>query len=141
MCGGLAVISDVPKTTIWQLARWMNQQSSKPLIPQSSIDKIPSAELRPNQTDQDSLPPYDVLDAILHRYVEEEKGVAEIISEGFDRETVVRVIRLIDRSEYKRRQAAPGLKVTSRAFGFGRRMPIAQNYEQVSPKCGEPGAK
>jgi len=141
MCGGLAVISDVPKTTIWQLARWMNQQSSKPLIPQSSIDKIPSAELRPNQTDQDSLPPYDVLDAILYRYVEEEKGVAEIISEGFDRDTVIRVIRLIDRSEYKRRQSAPGLKVTSRAFGFGRRMPIAQNYEQVSPKHGEPGAK
>jgi NAD+ synthetase len=129
MCGGLAVISDVPKTTVWQLARWINQKAGRPLIPQSSIDKVPSAELRPNQTDQDSLPPYDVLDAILHQYVEEEKGAAEIIACGFERETVLRVIRLIDRSEYKRRQAAPGIKVTSRAFGFGRRMPIAQNYQ------------
>jgi NAD+ synthase (glutamine-hydrolysing) len=133
MCGGLAIISDVPKTTIWELARWINQHSPTPVIPQRSIDKVPSAELRPNQTDQDSLPPYDILDAILHRYVEEEKGAAQIIAEGFDRETVKRVIRLIDTSEYKRRQAAPGLKVTSRAFGFGRRMPIAQNYRQNLP--------
>jgi NAD+ synthetase len=133
MCGGLAVISDVPKTTIWELARWINRKSGRELIPQSSIDKVPSAELRPNQTDQDSLPPYDVLDAILHRYVEEEKGAAEIVADGFDEPTVLRVIRLIDRSEYKRRQAAPGLKVTSRAFGFGRRMPIAQNYQTAPP--------
>lgn len=133
MCGGLAVISDVPKTTVWELARWINQHSGRPVIPQSSIDKIPSAELRPNQTDQDSLPPYDVLDAILHRYVEDEKGAAEIIAEGFDEKTVLQVICLIDRSEYKRRQAAPGLKVTSRAFGFGRRMPIAQNYQPLAP--------
>ena len=139
MCGGLAVISDVPKTTVWQLALWMNQQSTKPLIPQSSIDKVPSAELRPNQTDQDSLPPYDLLDAILYRYVEEDKGAAEITKEGFDSTTVNKVIRLIDRSEYKRRQAAPGLKVTSRAFGFGRRMPIAQNYDATKPHHGEPG--
>ncbi|HEX4056385.1 MAG TPA: NAD+ synthase [Tepidisphaeraceae bacterium] len=138
MCGGLAVISDVPKTTVWELSRWINQQAGRPIIPQSSIDKIPSAELRPNQTDQDSLPPYDVLDAILHRYVEDEKGAAEIIAEGFDAQTVLKVIRLIDRSEYKRRQAAPGLKVTSRAFGFGRRMPIAQNYQPMTPKHGEP---
>jgi NAD+ synthase (glutamine-hydrolysing) len=141
MCGGLAVISDVPKTTVWQLARWMNENSARPLIPQSSIDKVPSAELRPNQTDQDSLPPYDVLDAILYRYVEEDKGAAEIIKEGFDPDTVYKVIRLIDRSEYKRRQAAPGLKVTSRAFGFGRRMPIAQNYDATQPHHGEPGGK
>ena len=94
--------------------------------------------MRPNQTDQDSLPAYEVLDAILHRYVEEEKGAPQIIAEGFDPAVVLRVIRLIDRSEYKRRQAAPGIKVTSRAFGFGRRMPIAQNYEQVIPKHGEP---
>jgi NAD+ synthase (glutamine-hydrolysing) len=130
MCGGLAVISDVPKTTVWELARWMNAHGGREIIPRASIEKVPSAELRPNQTDQDSLPPYDVLDAILFRYVEEEKGAGEIIGEGFDRETVLRVIRLIDRSEYKRRQMAPGLKVTSRAFGFGRRMPIAQGYEQ-----------
>jgi NAD+ synthase (glutamine-hydrolysing) len=134
MCGGLAIISDVPKTTVWELSRWINRSAGREIIPQSSIDKIPSAELRPNQTDQDSLPPYDILDAILFRYVEEDKGAAEIITEGFDPATVSRVIRLIDRSEYKRRQAAPGLKVTSRAFGFGRRMPIAQNYEQGSFK-------
>jgi NAD+ synthase (glutamine-hydrolysing) len=128
MAGGLAVISDVPKTTIWGLSRWINQQAGRELIPQSSIDKIPSAELRPNQTDQDSLPPYPLLDAILFRHVEEEKSVAEIIAEGFDEATVLRIVKLIDTSEYKRRQAAPGLKVTSRAFGFGRRMPIAQRY-------------
>jgi NAD+ synthetase len=141
MCGGLAVISDVPKTTVWELARWINQRAGRPLIPTSSIDKIPSAELRPNQTDQDSLPPYPLLDAILFRYVEEEKSAAQIIAEGFDEPTVLRVIKLIDRSEYKRRQAAPGIKVTSRAFGFGRRMPIAQNYQQVvaDPKT-EPSA-
>ncbi|HEV8379324.1 MAG TPA: NAD+ synthase, partial [Tepidisphaeraceae bacterium] len=139
MCGGLAVISDVPKTTIYALSKFINQQSGRELIPQNSITKAPSAELRPNQTDQDSLPPYDLLDAILHRYIEEEKGTGEIVKEGFDSATVSRVIRLVDRSEYKRRQAAPGLKVTSRAFGFGRRMPIAQRYEQVLPTHGETG--
>lgn len=130
MCGGLAVISDVPKTVVYRLSHFINERAGRELIPRSSITKAPSAELRPNQTDQDSLPPYEILDAILHRYVEEEKGAARIIAEGFDPQTVLRIIRLIDRSEYKRRQAAPGLKVTSRAFGFGRRMPIAQNYEQ-----------
>jgi NAD+ synthetase len=130
MCGGLAVISDVPKTTVWALSRWINDDFKKEVIPWRSIEKVPSAELKPNQTDQDSLPPYEVLDDILHRYVEEEKGAAEIIADGFDAAIVNRVIKLIDRSEYKRRQAAPGLKVTSRAFGFGRRMPIAQNYVQ-----------
>jgi NAD+ synthetase len=133
MCGGLAVISDVPKTTVWALSRWINQHFEREIIPWSSIEKVPSAELKPNQTDQDSLPPYDVLDEILHRYIEEEKGVAEIVADGFDPATVNRVTKLIDRSEYKRRQAAPGLKVTSRAFGFGRRMPIAQNYAQTAP--------
>lgn len=131
MCGGLAVISDVPKTTVWDISRYINQRAGRFLIPENTIDKPPSAELRPNQTDQDSLPPYDVLDAILYRYVEEEKGVREIIDEGYDAATVTRVIQLVDFSEYKRRQAAPGLKVTSRAFGFGRRMPIAQRYSHV----------
>jgi NAD+ synthase (glutamine-hydrolysing) len=134
MCGGLAVISDVPKTTVWALARWINQQAGRAIIPQSSIDKIPSAELRPNQTDQDSLPPYELLDAIIQAYVEEEKSAGEIIAAGYDAATVQRVIRMIDRSEYKRRQAAPGLKVTSRAFGFGRRMPIAQDYVSGPPE-------
>jgi NAD+ synthase (glutamine-hydrolysing) len=138
MCGGLAVISDVPKTTVWGLSRWINRREGRDVIPRSSIEKVPSAELRPDQTDQDSLPPYEVLDAILFRYVEEEKGAAEIIAEGFDVATVTRVVKLIDRSEYKRRQAPPGLKVTSRAFGFGRRMPIAQNYSQAVPTAGEP---
>jgi NAD+ synthetase len=138
MCGGLAVISDVPKTTVWKLARWINRHAGKELIPRNSIEKVPSAELRPNQTDQDSLPPYEVLDAILERYVENEEGPAQIIAAGFDPATVTRVIKLIDRSEYKRRQAAPGLKVTSRAFGFGRRMPIAQNYVPAMPANAEP---
>ena len=139
MCGGLAVISDVPKTSIYALSEFINKQAARDLIPRNSISKPPSAELRPNQTDQDSLPPYDLLDAILQLYVEEEKSAGEIIKQGFDSATVTRVIRLVDRSEYKRRQAAPGLKVTSRAFGFGRRMPIAQRYEQFQPKHGETG--
>ncbi len=138
MCGGLAVISDVPKTTVYEMSRFINRQAGRDIIPKNSIEKPPSAELRPDQTDQDSLPPYDVLDAILHRYIELELGAAAIISEGFDADTVIRVIKLVDRSEYKRRQAAPGIKVTSRAFGFGRRMPIAQNYTQLPPKHGEP---
>ncbi len=133
MCGGLAVISDVPKTTVWDLSRHINQRAGREIIPESSITKVPSAELRPNQTDQDSLPPYDVLDAIIFKLIEEDKSVAQIIKEGFDPATVLRVTKLIDRSEYKRRQMAPGLKVTSRAFGFGRRMPIAQNYQQTIP--------
>jgi len=138
MAGGLAVISDVPKTTVWELSRWINQHDGREVIPWSSINKVPSAELRPNQTDQDSLPPYELLDAILHHYIEDEMGAAEIIALGFDAATVTRVIKMVDRSEYKRRQAAPGVKVTSRAFGFGRRMPIAQNYDQTTPKHGEP---
>jgi NAD+ synthetase len=126
MCGGLAVISDVPKTMIYRLARWINRE--KEIIPESSITKPPSAELRLNQCDQDSLPPYEVLDEVLDRYVVQGRAASEIIAAGFDSETVNRVVRLIDLSEYKRRQAAPGLKVTSKAFGMGRRMPIAQKY-------------
>lgn len=128
MAGGLAVISDVPKTDVYRLARHLNDRAGRPIIPEGTLTKPPSAELRPNQTDQDSLPPYDVLDAILFRYVEEEKSAKQIIADGFEPAVVERVIRLIDLSEYKRRQAAPGLKVTSRAFGMGRRMPIAQRY-------------
>lgn len=128
MSGGLAVISDVPKTMIYPLARWINRDTE--IIPLSSITKPPSAELRPNQRDQDSLPPYEILDAILDFYVVQGKAASEIIAAGFDEPTVKRVIRLIDLNEYKRRQAAPGLKVTSKAFGMGRRIPIAQRYEQ-----------
>ena len=129
MAGGLAVISDVPKTLIYELARQINADSPRPPIPERVLAKPPSAELAPNQTDQDSLPPYDVLDGILDLYVREEKSRDEIVEAGFDADTVARVIRLVDRSEYKRRQAAPGLKVTSRAFGVGRRMPVAQAYD------------
>ena len=130
MCGGLAVISDVPKTMIYRLARWINR--GREVIPSSSITKPPSAELRPNQTDQDSLPPYEVLDAILDEYVVQGRSSADIIARGFDRAVVQRVIRLIDCAEYKRRQAAPGLKVTSKAFGVGRRIPIAQRFRPES---------
>ena len=133
MCGGLAVISDVPKTTVYELAHFINAQSARDLIPPGSITKPPSAELRFNQTAQDSLPDYALLDAILLRYVEQEQSAAQIIAQGYDPATVLRVIGLVDRSEYKRRQAAPGLKVTTRAFGFGRRMPIAQGYQQRPP--------
>jgi NAD+ synthetase len=126
MCGGLAAISDVPKTMVYDLARQLN--AARELIPLRTIEKVPSAELRPNQTDQDTLPPYEILDAILRLYVEENLGVAEIAARGFDAETVRWVARKVDFNEYKREQAAPGLKVTSRAFGMGRRMPIAQRY-------------
>jgi NAD+ synthetase len=129
MCGGLAVISDVPKTMVYRISRWINRQ--REIIPEASITKAPSAELRPNQTDQDSLPPYDVLDAILEAYVVESRSSAEIIKAGFDEATVRRVVRLIDLNEYKRRQSAPGLKVTSKAFGVGRRIPIAQRYRET----------
>ncbi len=125
MAGGLAVISDVPKTMIYELARHINERAGRELIPRGSLTKPPSAELRPNQTDQDTLPPYDVLDAIVERYEVQLQSAAEIVAAGFDAATVARVVRMIQTSEYKRRQAAPGLKVTSRAFGFGRRMPIA----------------
>ncbi len=133
MSGGLAVISDVPKTMVYPLAKYINstwsQSGHGAPIPESTLIKPPSAELRPNQKDQDTLPPYDVLDAILQRYIEEEQSVWNIIDAGFDRATVLRVARMVDLNEYKRKQMPPGLKVTSRAFGMGRRMPIAQRYD------------
>ena len=134
MCGGLAVISDVPKMMVYALARYINEQAVKAgkpegPIPENTITKPPSAELKPNQRDQDSLPPYEVLDEIIEGYVEQEKTVPEIIAQGFGAAVVQRVARLIDLSEYKRKQMAPGIKVTSRAFGFGRRMPIAQRFD------------
>jgi NAD+ synthetase len=138
MCGGLAVISDVPKTDVYALSRHLNEVAGRELIPESTITKPPSAELRPDQKDTDSLPDYDTLDAILERYVEQEMSVGAIVADGFDAADVKRVIGLVDRNEYKRRQAAPGLKVTSRAFGFGRRMPIAQRHAHHWPGDGEP---
>jgi NAD+ synthetase len=126
MAGGLAVISDVPKTMVFSLARWMNRE--REVVPWSTIEKPPSAELKPGQVDQDSLPPYDVLDEILRLYVEENLSAREIAAKEFDEVTVRWVQRRVDLNEYKREQAAPGIKVTSRAFGVGRRMPIAQRY-------------
>jgi len=123
MAGGLAVISDVPKTEIYRLAAYLNRNGE--VIPASTLRRAPTAELRPNQTDQDSLPPYEVLDAILHLIIEEQMSVDEAAAQGFARSTVEAVARMVYRVEYKRQQAAPGLKVSSRAFGSGRRMPIA----------------
>ena len=132
MCGGLAVISDVYKTQVYALANWINADAKRagrtPPIPQSSIDKLPSAELRPNQTDQDSLPPYDVLDAVLKGYVEEGLSRRDLVAQGFSETVVADVARKVDLNEYKRKQAAPGLKITPLAFGVGRRIPIVQKY-------------
>lgn len=126
MAGGLAVISDVPKTKIYELARWINRDGE--VIPENTITKPPSAELKPNQTDQDTLPPYDLLDQILELYVEQNMTAVDIIKRGYDAAMVRWIARRVDLNEYKREQAAPGLKVTSRAFGMGRRMPIAQQF-------------
>jgi NAD+ synthetase len=126
MCGGLAVISDVPKTMVYRISNWVNRV--REIIPPASITKAPSAELRPDQTDHDTLPPYEILDAILNAYVVEGRSPGEIVKRGFDEATVRRIARLIDNNEYKRRQAAPGLKVTTKAFGVGRRIPVAQLY-------------
>ncbi len=130
MCGGLALISDVPKTMVYDLARYINEVDGREIIPESTITKPPSAELRPGQTDQDTLPPYVVLDGILHAYVEQRLSADEIVKLGYKPEVVMDVINRIDRNEYKRYQAAPGLKVTARSFGFGWRMPIAQGFKE-----------
>jgi NAD+ synthase (glutamine-hydrolysing) len=126
MTGGLAVISDVPKTMVYELARYINRE--KEIIPLRIIAKAPSAELKPNQIDQDDLPPYDILDGILKGYIEKMKGIQELAQMGFDKGVVEEVVLRVDRNEYKRYQAAPGLKVTSKAFGYGRRYPLAQRY-------------
>ncbi len=126
MCGGLAVISDVFKMQVYALARWINRE--KEIIPASTIEKPPSAELRPNQTDQDSLPPYEILDAILKGYVEEGLSRRDLVAQGFAEPVVNDIVRKVDLNEYKRKQAAPGLKITPLAFGVGRRIPIVQKY-------------
>jgi NAD+ synthase (glutamine-hydrolysing) len=128
MSGGLAVLSDVPKTLVYEISSLINKD--KKIIPSNTITRPPSAELRPDQTDQDTLPPYDQLDRIIHDYVECEKDLDEIAAIGFERELVAKVIRMIDGAEYKRRQMPVGLKVTGRAFGFGRRMPVAQRFHR-----------
>ncbi|MBA3533282.1 MAG: NAD+ synthase [Ardenticatenales bacterium] len=127
MAGGFSPIKDVPKTLVYALSRWRNDTLGE-VIPESSITKPPSAELRPGQMDQDSLPPYDILDAILERYVEEDYSVSEIVQDGFDETTTLKVIRMVDNNEFKRRQAAPGIKITTRAFGKDRRLPITNRW-------------
>jgi NAD+ synthase (glutamine-hydrolysing) len=127
MSGGLAVISDVPKSMVYELAQYINRESE--IIPSEIVKKPPSAELKPGQLDQDTLPPYDVLDRIVQHYVEDGWSLKEIADQGLDAETVGWVIRAVNRSEYKRRQAPLGLKVTTKAFGVGRRMPIAAKYD------------
>jgi NAD+ synthetase len=129
MAGGLAPIKDVPKTLLYELAAWRNTQGpGPPPIPERIMTKPPSAELRPNQVDTDSLPPYETLDPIIEAYVEEDADDDAIVARGFDRATVERVISMIDRAEYKRRQAAPGVKITPKAFGRDRRLPITNRY-------------
>jgi NAD+ synthase (glutamine-hydrolysing) len=129
MAGGFAPIKDVPKTLVYQVAAWRNaQEPSNAPIPERIMTKPPSAELRPDQLDTDSLPPYDVLDPIVEAYVEEDDDVDTIVDRGFERATVERVAQLIDRAEYKRRQAAPGVKITPKAFGRDRRLPITNRY-------------
>jgi len=128
MVGGLAVISDVPKTLVYRLSAYVNSRCA--VIPRATIEKAPSAELRPDQKDSDSLPPYDMLDAVLEDYVEESRSAEQIAEKhGFELSLVKRVIRMVERSEYKRQQAAPGIKISEKAFGYGRRFPIAAKSE------------
>jgi NAD+ synthase (glutamine-hydrolysing) len=137
MAGGFAPIKDVPKTLVYELCRWRNAMGPGTPIPDSVLAKAPSAELRPDQRDTDSLPPYDELDPIVEAYVEDDLGIDEIVARGHDAVTVERVIALIDRAEYKRRQAAPGIKITPKAFGRDRRMPITNRY--VDERTSAPG--
>jgi NAD+ synthase (glutamine-hydrolysing) len=130
MAGGFIPLKDVPKKTVYKLAQYRNRQAGKEVIPHSVLTKAPSAELRPNQKDTDTLPPYDILDPILKAYVEDDLAIDQIVAMGFDRDTVIKVARLVDRSEYKRRQAAPGIKITPRDFGWDRRLPITNRFRE-----------
>jgi NAD+ synthase (glutamine-hydrolysing) len=127
MAGGFAVLKDIPKTQVYELCRYRNSLNGK-AIPERILSKAPSAELHENQKDSDSLPPYEVLDPILRGYVEDDRSYEELVAAGHDPATVTRVIQLVDRSEYKRRQAPPGVKITPRAFGRDRRMPLTNRY-------------
>ena len=131
MNGGLAVISDLPKTRVYSLARHINASAGREIIPHATLTKAPSAELRPDQKAQDSLPPYELLDEILDRYVGGRQSADDLVADGLPEDEVRRTIELVRRNEYKRRQAAPGLRVTTKAFGMGRRMPIACRMTQA----------
>jgi NAD+ synthase (glutamine-hydrolysing) len=128
MAGGFAPIKDVPKTLVFRLSTWKNHSCGKVIIPERVLTKEPTAELKYDQKDSDSLPPYDVLDPILKAYIEDDKSYEEIVDLGFDSESIKRVIMMVDRSEYKRRQSPPGIKITPRAFGRDRRFPITNKY-------------
>jgi NAD+ synthetase len=139
MCGGLAVISDVPKTLVYRLARYVNRSGE--IIPKAVFDKAPSAELRPGQTDQETLPSYEILDRIIEAYVEHGAAPAAIAAQQIPRRLVDEIVARIDRSEFKRKQAAPGLRITAKAFGPGRRYPIVQRYrEPPGPEAADGGA-
>ena len=128
MAGGFAVIKDVPKTLVYRLVRYRNELADAELVPRSVLERAPSAELRPGQLDEDSLPPYEILDRILAAYVEEDRGRDEIVADGVPAEVVDEVIAMVDRSEYKRRQAPPGIRITPKAFGRDRRLPITNRF-------------
>jgi NAD+ synthase (glutamine-hydrolysing) len=128
MAGGFAAIKDVPKTLVYELTRHRNAAAGRELVPASVLERAPSAELRPDQLDSDSLPPYELLDRILESYVERDEGREEMIAAGLPAETVDEVVRMVDRSEYKRRQAAPGIRITPKAFGRDRRLPITNRF-------------
>ncbi len=133
MAGGFSVLKDVYKTTVYELAAYKNATAGRDIIPRAVLQKAPSAELRPDQKDQDSLPPYDVLDRILKLYVEEDRSASDIVARGYNAEVVTRVINMVDHNEYKRRQAPPGIKISTRAFGKDRRLPIANHYRDLPP--------
>jgi NAD+ synthase (glutamine-hydrolysing) len=139
MAGGFAPIKDVPKTLVYEVARWRNGLSDPPPMPDTVLDKAPSAELRPGQKDSDSLPPYDQLDPVLAEYVEHDRSPEEIIEAGYDSDLVWRVVALVDRAEYKRRQAPPGVKITPKAFGRDRRLPITNRYRRATPPMSPKG--
>ena len=139
MCGALAVLADVPKTMVYRISKWVNRNGE--VIPKSSIEKAPSAELRPDQKDQDSLPPYEELDRILESYVVNEGSIGGMVKKGISRAVAEEMVRKIDYSEYKRRQAAPGIKVTTKAFGMGRRVPLAQRFDPRASGRGGSGKR
>jgi NAD+ synthase (glutamine-hydrolysing) len=131
MAGGFSVLKDVPKTFVYRLSSWINRVrfAGEEIIPWRTITRPPSAELRPNQTDQDSLPPYELLDQIIEAYMEEDRSITEMVAAGLPEATVRQVIKMVDRAEYKRRQGPPGIKITPRNFGKDRRMPITNRFE------------
>jgi NAD+ synthase (glutamine-hydrolysing) len=133
MAGGFAVIKDVFKLLVYRLVRWRNEQEDRELIPDSVLERPPSAELRPDQLDEDSLPPYEILDPILEAYVERDEGIEALVAEGLPEDTVQEVFRMVDRAEYKRRQAPPGIRVSTKAFGRDRRMPITNRFGSMRP--------